>query len=67
MPKPPYHNYKKHNHARFGMYVYDCNGETKQLGDDQETIVEHDKYFCVICKECCNVPVLHILTRGEVS
>lgn len=44
-------------------YEYECNGQVMTLTDDQETIVEHKKYFCVICTDCCNVPVLHLLTR----
>jgi hypothetical protein len=59
MPKP---NYK----SMISSYIYDCNGVTKQLQDDQETIVEHNKYDCVVCTDCCNVPVLHLLRRGEV-
>lgn len=48
-------------------YEYTCNGQVKVLRDDQETIVEHKDYFCVVCTECCNVPVLHLLTRTEAS
>ncbi len=46
-------------------YVYQCNGVQRDLKDDQETHVERKKYFCVICTDCCNVPVLHLLTRKE--
>lgn len=46
-------------------YVYDCNGDVKKLTDDQATIVEHKKYFCVVCSDCCNVPVLHMLRRDD--
>ena len=67
MSKPKYYNYKKRNHANYGHYVYDCDGKIKNLGDDQDTIVDHDKYFCVVCSDCCNVPVLHLLTRGEIN
>ena len=48
-------------------YVYECDGILKQLQDDQETLVDLDRYFCVVCKECCNVPVLHLLKRGEID
>lgn len=65
MGKPKYYNHKKHNHANYGHYVYDCDCQTKDLGDDQDTIVDH-KYFCVVCSDCCNVPVLHLLTRGKI-
>jgi hypothetical protein len=44
-------------------YTYVCNGKTIVLRDDQTTIVEHKKYFCVVCTDCCNVPVLHLLNR----
>lgn len=57
MPKPLYKSMSS-------TYTYDCNGDTKTLKDDQDTIVEHDKYFCVICTDCSNVPVLHLLNRG---
>ena len=61
MPKP---NYKIGVNRRIKMnYVYDCNGDVKSLRDDQPTIVEHKKYFCVVCSDCCNVPVLHMLRR----
>ena len=44
-------------------YEYTCNGVRRALLDDQETIIEHKQYYCVVCAECCNVPVLHLLTR----
>jgi len=44
-------------------YEYTCNGEVKDLTDDQKTVVDHKIYFSVICTDCCNVPVLHLLTR----
>ena len=47
-------------------YKYKCNGIEKNLKDHQETLVEHKQYFCVVCNECSNVPVLHLLERGEV-
>jgi len=46
-------------------YEYVCNGKTWTLWDDQETIVEHKQYYCVVCTECCNVPVLHLLKRTK--
>lgn len=46
-------------------YVYNCNGQEKILTDDQETSVEHGSMFCVVCSECCNVPVLHMLDRKD--
>jgi hypothetical protein len=48
-------------------YVYECKGKIKELKDDQETIVEHKHYFCVVCTECSNVPVLHSLERTDSS
>ena len=48
-------------------YIYECNGETKNLKDDQETLVEHKSYFVVVCNDCCNIPVLHLLERGETN
>ena len=44
-------------------YTYQCDGEVKDLTDDQKTIVDRKRFFCVICTDCCNVPVLHLLTR----
>jgi len=46
-------------------YVYNCNGQEKVLTDDQETKVEHGRYFVVVCSDCCNVPVLHMLDRKD--
>jgi len=46
-------------------YVYNCNGQEKVLTDDQETRVEHGRMFCVVCSDCCNVPVLHMLERKD--
>jgi len=47
-------------------YVYKCGNKTKELKDNQETIVKYNDYFMVICNDCCNVPVVHLLTRkGE--
>jgi len=46
-------------------YTYECNGEIKTLMDTQETIIEHRQYFCVICTDCSNVPVLHLLNRSD--
>lgn len=57
MPKPNYLEYMKMN------YVYTCNGKEHMVKDTDECIVEHNKYFCVICHKCCNVPVLHLLER----
>lgn len=48
-------------------YIYECNGEIKDLEDSQETLVEHKSYFMVVCQDCCNVPVLHLLKRGETN
>ncbi len=47
-------------------YVYECCGKIKEL-KDQETKVENGQYFVVICHECCNVPVCHLLERGQLA
>ena len=44
-------------------YVYDCGGEEKTLTDDDNTKVEHGKYFVIVCNNCCDIPVLHMLRR----
>jgi len=46
-------------------YVYNCKGQEKVLADGQETVVEHGRMFCVVCSDCCNVPVLHMLDRKD--
>jgi len=46
-------------------YTYECQNTVKNLKDDQPTKVEHGKYFYMICNECCNVPVAHLLTRNN--
>jgi len=46
-------------------YVYTCQGQEKILKDTQETVIEHEKYFCVKCSDCCNVTVLHMLERKD--
>jgi hypothetical protein len=46
-------------------YEYVCDGIRRALRDYQETIVEHKIYFCVVCTDCSNVPVLHLLTRSS--
>ena len=48
-------------------YEYVCNDVRRALRDDQETLVEHGKYFCVVCTECCSVPVLHLLTPSYME
>jgi hypothetical protein len=47
-------------------YVYNCNGQEKILTDNQETKVEHGRYFFVVCSVCCNVPVYHMLDRKDI-
>lgn len=47
------------------QYSYTCKKETKELKDDQETKVEHGRYFFVVCHECCNMPVFHMLDRAS--
>lgn len=47
------------------MYKYQCNGQTKILRDDQETIVVHREYFLVHCEECANIGVVHLLERMD--
>ena len=46
-------------------YIYECDGRIFPLEEFDETVVEHKKYFCVVCTKCSNVPVLHMLERGE--
>lgn len=46
-------------------YVYKCKNKITELKDNQETIVKYNEYFMVICNDCCNVPVVHLLTRKE--
>jgi hypothetical protein len=48
-------------------YIYECEGKIKQLKDDDETKLEHNTYFVIVCKKCCNVPVFHLLKRGEIK
>ena len=50
--------------ALINEYTYECNGETITL-TDEETRHEHGKYFVVVCHKCSNVPVLHILYKGD--
>lgn len=49
-------------------YYYECDRTGKfeeyKLTDDDKTEVVHKQYFVVVCKECCNVPVCHLLKRG---
>jgi hypothetical protein len=47
------------------LYTYECQGKVKDLKDDQETHVEHNRYFVVRCEECCNVPVYHMIDRKQ--
>ena len=51
--------------ALFMPYEYECNGEIKQLKNDDHTEHEHGNYFVVRCEKCCNVPVYHLLTRAK--
>ena len=51
--------------ALTNKYVYECNGKTIVL-TDEETRHEHGRYFVVVCDKCCNVPVLHLLRKGNV-
>ena len=46
-------------------YTYECNGQIKDLQDDQETKVEVCRLFVVKCEDCCNVPVYHLLERKK--
>lgn len=45
-------------------YVYTCKDREITL-TDEETNVEHKRYFFVKCDKCCNVPVLHMLDRKQ--
>ena len=48
-------------------YVYDCQGKEVEL-TDEETSLEHGKYFVVHCTKCCNVKVFYGLRRkGETD
>lgn len=48
--------------ALIQKFTYECKGKTITL-TDEETSHENGKYFVVICKKCCNVPVLHLLRK----
>jgi len=45
-------------------YYYECESKVKPFNPEMKTDHVHGKYLVVICEDCCNVPVCHLLKKN---